>query len=122
MNHAQWIVSRDAELLLKQWKDASNDYNCGAPAAVDNAKSQCKAGNTKSSPLCAVTCSVGYDGEGTQNAVRCHKQGKFGKQLYGEWQGMASCVNRNCGKPAKMSKATTVVQDILYPHAANYVC
>ena len=116
------LVHKDAELLWKQWKDASKDYNCGAPPAVARVKSQCDKGNTKFSPKCAITCQVGYDGQGTRNALRCNRQGKFGKQLYGEWQGMASCVNRNCGKPAKMSKATTVVQDILYPHAANYVC
>jgi len=116
------VVFEDAELLWKQWKDAGKDYDCGAPPAVGNVKSQCDNGNTKFSRKCAITCSVGYDGKGTKNALRCNKQGKFGKQLYGEWQGMASCMGRNCGKPAKISKAKTVIQDIIFPHAAAYNC
>ena len=116
------LVYKDAELLWSQWKDASKDYNCGAPPAVDHAKAQCGKGNTKFSPKCAITCVVGYDGKGTKNALRCNRQGKFGKQLYGEWQGMASCMPQNCGKPEKISKAKTVIQDILYPRAAAYDC
>jgi len=116
------LVHKDAELLWKQWKDASKDYSCGEPPAVSRVKSQCDKGNTKFSPKCAITCLAGYDGKGTQNALRCNRQGKFGKQLYGEWQGMASCMGRNCGKPPKISKAKTVIQDVIYPHAAAYSC
>jgi hypothetical protein len=116
------LVHKDAQSLWKQWEDSSKDYSCGAPPAVNHAESQCTDGNTKYSPKCAITCAVGYDGNGTKNELRCNRQGKFGKQLYGEWQGMASCVGRMCGKPPKIEKAKTVIQDIRYPHKASYVC
>jgi hypothetical protein len=111
-----------AKNLWQQWEDSSKDYACGVPPAVPHAASQCEGGNTKYSPKCIITCASGYDGKGTKNQLRCNRQGKFGKQLYGEWTGMASCVGRSCGNPTKISKAKTVMQEIRYPHKASYVC
>jgi hypothetical protein len=116
------LVYKDAELLWQQWIDSSKDYNCGAPPAVQRVKTQCDSGNTKFTPKCHIVCATGYDGDGTKNALRCNKQGKFGKQLYGEWMGMAACVGRNCGKPKHIKRAKNINQDVLYPHAASYVC
>jgi len=85
-------ISKDAEHLAVQWANSIKDYPCGAPPSVNNVASQCTKGNTKFSPKCAMTCEVGYDGKGTANKFRCRKQGKFVKQLYGEWMGSAVCV------------------------------
>jgi hypothetical protein len=115
-------VHSDAKLLWSQWRDSDKDYKCGEPGAVTHSASQCGSGNTKYSPRCSVTCEKGYNGNGTKNALRCNRQGKFGKQLYGEWTGMAACVGVMCGKPPAIDKAKTVVRDIRYPHAANYFC
>ena len=84
---------------------------------------KCKTGNTKFSRKCLITCIPGYDcPKESMNTMRCRKEGKFGKQLYGEWKGMATCVGRMCGKPAEIPKATTVIQDIRFPNAATYNC
>jgi len=115
-------VKNDARSLWKQWQDSSKAYSCGTPPGVDHASSQCNEGNTKFSRRCDVTCLPGYDGEGTQNALRCSREGTFGMELYGEWIGMAACVGRVCGKPPKIGKAKTVIQDIRYPHSASYAC
>jgi hypothetical protein len=115
-------VYKDATELWKQWQDSSKDYPCGAPPFVDHASSHCEDGNTKFSPKCNIVCEVGYDGPLSANELRCNKQGKFGKQLYGEWQGMAACPGRVCGLPRQIAKAKTVMQNISYPHLAEYHC
>jgi hypothetical protein len=116
-------VYKEAELLWKQWLDSSKDYSCGIPAGVAHAKSQCTDGNTKYSPKCAIVCEEGYDDpKSSRNALRCLKQGKFGKELYGEWLGMASCIGRNCGVPSDIKKSKTVKQEIRFPHVAQYNC
>jgi hypothetical protein len=108
--------------LWKQWEDSSKSYDCGVPPQVQQAESMCKNGNTKYSPHCAVTCAVGYDGEGTQNQLRCNKQGKFGKELYGEWMGMATCAGRRCGLPPAIDNSNAMAHDVRYPDVAAYKC
>jgi hypothetical protein len=115
-------VYQEALKLWKQWQDSSKDYDCGAPPPVKNAASQCKDGNTKFSPGCSVKCAKGYDGNGTTNQLSCEKVGKFGEELTGEWNGMASCAGRECGVPAHMRHAKTVLQVVRYPEAATYTC
>merc|ERR1719271_148337 len=116
------IVYRDSKTLWQQWEDSSKDYNCGPPPTVLHAASTCSDGNTKFSRKCDVKCEEGYDGVDSFNNLRCNKQGKFGKELYGEWQGMAACVGRVCGQAPKIDKTKTVIQEIRYPHAASYGC
>jgi hypothetical protein len=108
--------------LWKQWEDSTKDYDCGPPPSVEHAAQQCVDGNTKYKFKCHITCQTGYDGEGTVNELRCLKQGKFGKAVYGEWQGFASCVGRNCGYPPNITKTRTVIQEIRYPNSAEYNC
>jgi len=121
MDHSDKVL-KHAKELWQQWLDSSKDYSCGPPPVVANVDSQCADGNTKYSRKCNIVCSRGYDGEGTSNELRCNKMGKFGKQLYGEWQGLAACVGRSCGLPQKIPKTKTIIQDIRYPNAASYVC
>jgi len=112
----------DALTLKKQWENASKDFDCGAPPGVNHAESVCSDGNTVTSVKCDITCKSGYDGKGTKNTYRCRKQGKFGKQIYGELLGAATCVGRNFGKPTTIAKAKSVGSQIRYPHKASYTC
>jgi hypothetical protein len=115
-------VYSDAEHLWQQWLDSSKDYDCGPAPIVEHAQTQCKGGNTKFSFKCAITCQNGYDDQTSVNRLRCLKQGKFGKELYGEWLGLATCIGRDCGAPAKISNAKTVYAPIRYPNFAQYNC
>lgn len=116
-------VYDEAMKLWKQWEDSSKDYNCGPPVAVNHAETMCKNGNTKFSPKCHIKCMPGYDDpKDSKNNLRCRKEGKFGKQLYGEWKGMAACMGRMCGKPNAIEKAKVVGQNIRFPHGATYNC
>jgi hypothetical protein len=116
------IVYEEAMKLWKQWQDASKDYDCGVPPNVEHAESICKDGNTKYSPKCQVTCAPGYSGNGTFNKLRCEKIGKFGKELAGEWTGIAACVGELCGLPQELENAKAVIAPIRYPESAHYHC
>jgi len=116
-------VLAEAKRLMKQWLDSSKAYDCPVPSPVQHAEQQCNKGNTKMSIKCRIKCIPGYDDpDDSKNSLRCRKEGKFGRQLYGEWKGFASCVGRMCGAPEIIDKAKTVVQQIRYPHAATYNC
>jgi hypothetical protein len=115
-------VYSDAEFLWQQWRDSSKDYDCGPPPPVEHAQTQCDGGNTKFSFKCAITCAPGYDDQTSVNRLRCLKQGKFGKQLYGEWMGLATCIGRDCGVPPELAKATTVLAPLRHPNFAQYNC
>jgi hypothetical protein len=113
----------EAEMLWKQWMGASKDYTCAPVPQFANWKEVCKDGNTKLSIKCHIVCIPGYDDpKDSKNSLRCRKEGKFGKELYGEWKGVAACVGRMCGKPPNISEATTIVRDIRFPHVSTYHC
>jgi hypothetical protein len=107
-------VYKDAEMLWKQWQDSAKTYNCSPLPLVDNHEEMCKQPNTLDR-RCPIKCELGYDGEGTRNSLRCIKQGDFGKQLFGELTGVASCLGRSCGTPPIIAQASVISQEIRYP-------
>eukprot|EP00746_Dinoflagellata_sp_MGD_P138404 gnl/MRDRNA2_/MRDRNA2_72053_c0_seq1.p1 gnl/MRDRNA2_/MRDRNA2_72053_c0~~gnl/MRDRNA2_/MRDRNA2_72053_c0_seq1.p1 ORF type:complete len:2101 (+),score=429.94 gnl/MRDRNA2_/MRDRNA2_72053_c0_seq1:113-6415(+) len=122
INKADEICAKRADKLAQQFADASGDFDCGMPPAVEHTAEQCEDGNTKFKPKCAIKCAEGYDGKGTKNKLRCVRQGKFGETLYGEWFGMATCAAKNCGKPPVIDNAKQAKQEIVYPNEALYHC
>jgi hypothetical protein len=134
-NLRQWRLPKDtqtgkankclaeAKALWQQWLDSSKAYNCGLPLVVDKSQKMCPDGDTNFHIKCAITCLLGYDDPiDSINKLRCRKEGKFGKQLYGEWQGMASCIGRMCGMPPNISKSKKIGNMIRFPHLAQYTC
>ncbi|MAD25829.1 MAG: hypothetical protein CMO44_16840, partial [Verrucomicrobiales bacterium] len=122
IDRADETCGKQADVLRKQFMDASGDFDCGMPPPTEHAAEQCTSGNTKQKPKCSITCEKGYDGKLTRNKLRCVREGKFGEQLYGEWFGMATCAARNCGKPRKIDNSKQAKQEIKYPNIAVYIC
>lgn len=114
-------VKKDADMLWQQWQNSAKTFNCTPHPTVEHHKTLCKELNTFVR-RCPRTCIIGYDSNESKNSLRCLKQGKFGKELYGELSGIATCVGRNCGKPPAINQSTTVIQDIRFPNVAAYTC
>jgi hypothetical protein len=112
---------KDAKLLWKQWKNSAKTYNCAWKPSVMNAKFVCPKPNTYIR-RCKVVCLKGYTSKDSRNSLRCLKQGKFGKELYGEMSGIATCIGLNCGKPPEVKKAKGIIQEVRFPNKAPYQC
>jgi hypothetical protein len=115
-------IDDNAKILMKQLEDAAGDYDCGEPPVTLNSDSTCDGGNTKYSPKCTVVCTKGYTEVGSENTLRCVRQGKFGKELYGDWFGLATCLPMNCGAPYEIDNTVQEAEEILFPNAAEYAC
>jgi hypothetical protein len=113
---------KDAEMLWKQMEASAGDFDCGAPKAVVNTVSMCESGNTKFSPKCSVVCAEGYTEKTSTNTLRCVRQGKFGKELYGDWFGTATCAPMNCGAPPVIGDTAQEKEEVKYPNSADYTC
>jgi hypothetical protein len=115
-------IETNTGMLMKQLEDAAGDYDCGEPPVTLNSDSSCKEGNTKFSPKCTVECTLGYTEVGSENTLRCVRQGKFGKELYGDWFGIATCLPMNCHAPEVIDHSIQEAEEIFYPNAAEYTC
>jgi hypothetical protein len=114
-------VYGEAQILWKQWEDSGKTYDCNPMPTVSHAESMCKQLNTQDRN-CDIKCEVGFDGVGSRNSLRCIKQGTFGKLLFGELTGFASCLGRSCGLPPIMDKAYVTYEEVRYPNSAQYFC
>jgi hypothetical protein len=112
---------KDALLLWEQWQDSEKTYDCDPLPTVAHHEEMCTQANTRDRN-CSVKCEVGYDGEGSRNSLRCIKQGEFGKHIFGELTGFATCLGRSCGIPPAIDKAVVLQQEVRYPDAAVYTC
>lgn len=115
-------IEDNTKILMKQLEDAAGDYDCGEPPVTLNSDSSCTEGNTKYSPKCNVVCTLGYTEVGSENTLRCVRQGKFGKELYGDWFGLATCLPMNCGAPYEIGHSIQEAEEIFYPNFAEYTC
>jgi hypothetical protein len=121
LNTRSLEVYEEAQTLWKQWEDSGKTYECGPMPTVNHHESMCKSLNTLDRS-CEIKCEVGYDGVGSRNSLRCIKQGEFGKLLFGELTGFATCLGRSCGFPPIIDKAMVQYEEVRYPNSAQYTC